>query len=93
MKSRRIRKREGKVLDFSCLLILDKNWAEMEHKKRSPKMLVRYVLTAINGDNVNRQKSFDWCRAGRDGFINVIVTSKQKAFEKHAIEEASLAGR
>jgi limonene 1,2-monooxygenase len=86
-----IRRLEEKVPDFGCLLILDKNWAEMEHKKRSLEMLARYVLPAINGDNVARQKSFDWCRAGRDGFIDVIMSANQKAFEKHAVEEAAHA--
>jgi limonene 1,2-monooxygenase len=82
-----IQRLEKKVPDFGCLLILDKNWANTEHKKRSLEMLARYVLPAINGDNNNRVKSFDWARANRDGFIEVITTSTQQAFAKHAAEQ------
>jgi limonene 1,2-monooxygenase len=77
------------VPDFGCLLILDKNWAATPHKKRSLEMLARYVLPAINGDNVNRVRSFDWARDNRDGFIEVITTSTQRAFAKHAAEQES----
>lgn len=79
-----IRRLEQKVPDFGCLLILDKNWAGTEHKKRSLEMLARYVLPAINGDNRNRVKSFDWCREQRDGFIDTIMSANRRAFEKHA---------
>jgi len=82
-----IRRLEQKVPDFGCLLLLDKNWARTEHKQRSLELLARYVLPAINGDNVNRVKSFDWARENRDGFIEVITTATQRAFEKHAAEE------
>jgi limonene 1,2-monooxygenase len=84
-----IRRLEQKVPDFGCLLILDKNWAATPHKKRSLEMLARYVLPAINGDNVNRVRSFDWARENRDGFIEVITTSTQRAFAKHAAEQES----
>jgi limonene 1,2-monooxygenase len=77
---------ERKVPDFGCLLLLDRNWAGMEHKKRSLEMLARYVLPAVNGDNRNRVRSFDWCRENRDGFIDKIMTANQRAFEKHASE-------
>lgn len=82
-----IRRLEQKVPDFGCLLILDKNWAATPHKQRSLEMLARYVLPAINGDNANRVRSFDWCREQRDGFIEVIATSTQRAFAKHAAEQ------
>lgn len=84
-----IRRLEQKVPDFGCLLILDKNWAATPHKKHSLEMLARYVLPAINGDNVNRVRSFDWARENRDGFIEVITTSTQRAFAKHAAEQES----
>jgi limonene 1,2-monooxygenase len=84
-----IRRLERKVPDFGCLLVLDKNWAATAHKKRSLEMLARYVLPAINGDNVNRVRSFDWARENRDGFIEVITTSTQRAFAKHAAEQES----
>lgn len=81
---RQIRRLEEKVPDFGCLLMLDKNWASQDDKKRSMEMMMRYVLPAINGDNRNRQKSFDWARDNRDGFIGVIQASTKRAFEKHA---------
>ncbi|HEY4547044.1 MAG TPA: LLM class flavin-dependent oxidoreductase [Pedomonas sp.] len=81
---RQIRRLEEKVPDFGCLLMLDKNWASQDDKKRSMEMMMRYVLPAINGDNRNRQKSFDWARDNRDGFIDVIQASTKRAFEKHA---------
>lgn len=79
-----IHRLEQKVPDFGCLLLLDKNWAETHHKKRSMEMIARYVLPAINGDNRNRERSFDWARENRDGFIEVIQTATKRAFEKHA---------
>lgn len=79
-----IHRLEQKVPDFGCILILDKNWSNTEHKKRSMEMMARYVLPAVNGDNRNRQKSFDWARANRDGFIDVIQSANRRAFDKHA---------
>jgi limonene 1,2-monooxygenase len=79
-----IRRLEQKVPDFGCLLVLDKNWAGMAEKKRSLEMLARYVLPEINGDNRNRQRSFDWARENREGFIGVFQDATQRAFEKHA---------
>ncbi|MEO6093948.1 MAG: LLM class flavin-dependent oxidoreductase [Novosphingobium sp.] len=83
-----IHRLEQKVPDFGCLLLLDKNWSSTEHKKRSMEMLMRYVLPSINGDNRNRQKSFDWARANRDGFIEVIQSANERAFAKHARQDA-----
>jgi limonene 1,2-monooxygenase len=82
-----IRRLEQKVPDFGCLLVLDKNWAEVPDRNRSLEMLARYVLPAINGDNRARQESFDWCRSQRDGFIATIMSANQRAFDKHADEE------
>ncbi|MCC6788183.1 MAG: LLM class flavin-dependent oxidoreductase, partial [Hyphomonadaceae bacterium] len=79
-----IRRLEQKVPDFGTLLILEKNWASFENCKRSLEMIARYVLPAINGDNVARTKSFDWARENRDGFIDVIMSANMRAFEKHA---------
>ena len=79
-----IRRLEQKVPDFGCLLLLDKNWAGTHDKKRSMEMMARYVLPEINGDNANRQRSYDWARENRDGFIEVIQTATKRAFEKHA---------
>jgi limonene 1,2-monooxygenase len=83
-----IHRLEQKVPDFGCLLVLDKNWTGMEHKKRSLEMLARYVLPAVNGTNRNLVRSFDWCRENRDGFIETIMTANRKAFEKHAADSA-----
>jgi limonene 1,2-monooxygenase len=85
-----IRRLEEKVPNFGCLLLLDKNWSSTADKKRSLEMLMRYVLPAVNGDNRNRQKSYDWARENRDGFIDVIVSANQRAFEKHASEAAQV---
>jgi limonene 1,2-monooxygenase len=79
-----IRRLEQKVPDFGCLLLLDKNWADTQDKKRSMEMLARYVLPAINGENRLRQESFDWARANRDGFIEVVQSATKQAFDKHA---------
>lgn len=82
-----IRRLEQKVPDFGTLLILEKNWASFENCKRSLEMIARYVLPAINGDNVARTKSFDWARENRDGFIDVIMSANMRAFEKHAANQ------
>lgn len=82
-----IRRLEEKVPNFGCLLLLDKNWASMEHKKRSLEMIARYVLPEINGDNRNRVKSFDWARENREGFTDTIATATKRAFDKHEAEQ------
>jgi len=84
-----IRRLEQKVPDFGTLLILEKNWASFENSKRSLEMIARYVLPAINGDNVARTKSFNWARENRDGFIDVIMSANMRAFEKHAAAQAA----
>jgi len=78
-----IRRLEKKVPDFGCLLMLEKNWASFENTKRSHELLARYVLPAINKQNENRQKSFDWAREGREGFVEVFSAATRRAFEKH----------
>ena len=80
---------EAKVPGFGCLLLLDKNWSSYEHKKRSMEMMARYVLPAINGDNRNRVRSFDWARENREGFIDMVMSATQRAFDKHAAEQPS----
>jgi limonene 1,2-monooxygenase len=79
-----IHRLEKKVPNFGCLLMLDKNWARTDHKVRSMEMMARYVLPAINGDNLNRQKSFDWARENRDQTIEVIQSATKRSFDKHA---------
>lgn len=86
-----IRRLEEKVPDFGCILLLDKNWSTQNDKKHSMEMMMRYVLPAINGDNRNRQRSFDWARENRDGFIDVIQTATKRAFDKHAAQTNSPA--
>ena len=81
-----IRRLEVKVPDFGCILMLDKNWSTQGDKKQSMEMMMRYVLPAINGANYNRQRSFDWARENRDGFIDVIQTATKRAFDKHAAQ-------
>jgi len=79
-----IHRLEEKVPGFGCLLILDKNWAATPDKKRSMEMLARYVLPQVNGDNVNRMKSFDWARENREGFVEVVTSATERAFKKHS---------
>ena len=81
-----IRRLEEKVPDFGCLLLFDKNWARMEHKKQSLEMMMRYVLPEINGDNVNRRKSFDWQKENREAFFGALMEGTKRAIEKHEAE-------
>ena len=83
-----IRRLETKVPDFGCLLLFDRNWARTEHKQRSLEMLMRYVLPAINGDNLNRERSFDWQTRKRAEFFDVMMDASKRAFDKHAAEQA-----
>jgi len=78
-----IRRLEKKVPDFGSLLLLEKNWASFENTRRSHELMARYVLPVINKSNVNRQKSFDWAREGREGFVEVFAAATQRAFAKH----------
>jgi limonene 1,2-monooxygenase len=84
-----IRRLEAKVPDFGCLLLLEKNWASVENTRRSYELLARYVLPAINGSNLNRQKSFDWAGAHREGFVEVFAAATQRAFAKHREAETA----
>lgn len=83
-----IRRLEEKVPGFGTLLLLDKNWANTEHKKRSLELLMRYVLPEINGDNVSRQKSYDWQGEHAEEYYKTVMEATQMAFEKHAAEES-----
>lgn len=87
-----IRRLEEKLPDFGCLLLFDKNWARMEHKKRSLELLMRYVLPEINGDNVNRVKSFNWQAEKREAFFDVMMDSTKRAFEKHEANKRAEGG-
>jgi limonene 1,2-monooxygenase len=84
-----IRRLEQKVPDFGSLLMLEKNWASFDNTRRSHELMARYVLPVINGSNLNRQKSFDWAREGREGFVQVFAAATQKAFAKHKAETGS----
>ena len=84
-----IHRLEEKVPDFGCVLMLDKNWPSQDDKKRSMEMMVRYVVPAVNGDNRNRQRSFDWARENREGFIEVSQRATKRAFDKHAAQAVS----
>ncbi|TAL00679.1 MAG: LLM class flavin-dependent oxidoreductase [Rhodospirillaceae bacterium] len=79
-----IRRLETKVPDFGCLLLFERNWARTDHRNRSLEMLMRYVLPEINGDNVNRAKSYDWLREQREFFLGAMMEGTQRAFDKHA---------
>lgn len=79
-----IRRLEEKVPDFGTLLLFDKNWAGMEHKKRSLELLMRYVLPEINDDNRNRRKSFDWQGVHADEYYKTMQEATERAFRKHA---------
>ena len=50
--------------------------------------IVILAAGGVNGDNAARQKSYDWCREKRDGFIETIMTANQQAFAKHAADVA-----
>ncbi len=83
-----IRRLEAKVPDFGTLLLVDKNWASHENKKRSIEMIMRYVLPEINRENVNRQKSFDWQGANAEAFAGALAQAAERAFAKEAAEAA-----
>ena len=87
-----IRRLESQAPDFGCLLLFDKNWARLEHKKRSLEMIMRYVLPAINGDNVNRVRSFDWQTQKREQFFDTMMDSTKRAFAKHEADKAKERG-
>jgi limonene 1,2-monooxygenase len=82
-----IRRLESQVPDFGVVLVFDRNWANMEHKKRSLEMIMRYVLPAINGENVNRVKSLDWLQRDREQFMDVMMAGTKRAFDKHESEK------
>jgi limonene 1,2-monooxygenase len=82
-----IRRLESQIPDFGVLLLFDRNWANVENKKRSLEMIMRYVLPAINGDNVNRAKSYEWLYRDREQFMDVMMAGTKRAFDKHESEK------
>jgi len=81
-----IRRLEEKVPDFGTLLLLDRNWASMENKKRSLEMIMRYVLPEINGTNASRQKSFAWQGEHKEEYFDTLQQATRRAFQKYAGE-------
>jgi limonene 1,2-monooxygenase len=55
-------------------------------------MIMRYVLPAINGDNVNRQKSYEMLYRKREEFIGLMMEGTKRAFDKHEAGKASKDG-
>ena len=80
--------RTSQVPDFGCLLLFDKNWARTEHKKCSLELIMRYVLPAINGDNVSRERSFEWQTRKREQFFDTMMDATKRAFDKHEADQA-----
>jgi limonene 1,2-monooxygenase len=83
-----IRRLESQVPDFGCLLLFDKNWARLEHKQRSLELMMRYVLPAINGDNENRVRSFEWQTTRREQFFATMMDATKRAFDKYESDAA-----
>jgi limonene 1,2-monooxygenase len=79
-----IRRLESKVPNFGGLLVFDRNLTRMEHKKKSLEMLMRHVLPVINGDNVNRVKSYEFTEKNREKFVGLMMEGAQRAFDKHS---------
>ncbi len=84
-----IRRLEAKVPGFGVLLLFDRNWANTENKKRSLEMIMRYVLPAINGENVNRLKSFEMLYQKREEFVSLVMQGTKRAFDKHEADKSS----
>ena len=85
-----IRRLDSQVPGFGCLLLFDKNWARPEHKKRSLELMMRYVLPAINEENRNRVRSFEWQASKREEFFGTMMDATKRAFDKH---ESEMAGK
>jgi limonene 1,2-monooxygenase len=62
----RLREQSG---GFGAFLMLDTNWAEWDHKKKSYELIARYVIPEVNGVNANRHASIEWAAANRPRFI------------------------
>jgi limonene 1,2-monooxygenase len=49
---------------------------------------MRYVVPAINGDNVNRERSFAWQTSKREQFFTTMMDATKRAFDKHESDQA-----
>ena len=54
---------------FGAFLMMDHNWAEWDHKKKSYELIARYVMPHFRQSNGNRDASLDWAATNRPRFI------------------------
>lgn len=54
---------------FGTYLVLDNNWAEWEHKKKSYEMIARHVFPKFTGVDRAREASLNWTATERPKFM------------------------
>jgi limonene 1,2-monooxygenase len=54
---------------FGAFLLMDANWAEWDHKKKSYEMIARHVAPRFQQLNVNRDASLEWAAGNHERFI------------------------
>lgn len=54
---------------FGAFLLMDTNWAEWDHKKKSYELIARFVAPQFQQLNDNRHASLEWAAGNRDRFI------------------------
>lgn len=77
---------------FGSYLITDHNWAPFQAKLRSYDMVARYVIPHFQGQNVQRQASYDWVGERQKDFKASHERASNEQIERHARELKARGG-
>lgn len=74
---------------FGAFLLMDNNWANWEHKKRSYEMIARFVAPRFQGSNENRDASLRWAADNRPRFIGEAQAAVGARVAQHIQEKGT----
>lgn len=77
---------------FGAYLITDHNWAPFQAKLNSYEMVARYVIPHFQGQNVQRQASYDWVRERQTDFKASHERASNEQVERHRRELEAAKG-
>ena len=74
---------------FGAFLLMDANWAEWDHKKKSYELIARYVTPKFQQLNDNRDESLNWAASNRDRFIGQVRSAIGVRLAQHIEKEGT----
>ncbi len=82
-----------KLLDatggFGAYLITDQNWTRFEDKLKSYELIARFVMPHFQGQNVQREQSYDWVKKSHEEFKQNARNAQQLIIDRQKAEEDS----